>query len=185
MNINIKNFLKVPVNVFLYSNDISNTKILDMKQISVLNSKEKKSLLFPILKSFFSSPNNFLYIRFMIPSPGGDVIFGDYCLSSKKIPENLYIGKIRCEKIFSSSGYVPIIKDMPEIYLNNLTGFDLTFNNNIKILKRSELKYEGFDRTGISNGFILRNNQGIFDDYKITNSLTKIFYGLISDKENC
>jgi len=181
MNINIKNFLKVPVNVFLYSKESS-----EMKHVSILNSREKRSMTFPIPKSFFSSPNNFMYIRFMIGSPPGNfIIFGDYCLSSKKIPENLYIGKIRCEKIFSSSGYVPIIKDMPEIYLNNLTGFDLTFNNNIKILKRSELKYEGFDRTGISNGFILRNNQGIFDDYKITNSLTKIFYGLISDKENC
>lgn len=177
MNINIKNFLKVPVNVLLYSKESP-----EMKHISILNSREKRSMAFPIPKSFFSSPNNFMYIRFMI----GDVIFGDYCLSSsKKIPENLYIGKIRCEKIFTSSGYVPIIKDMPEIYLNNLTGFDLTFNNNIKIIKRSELKYEGFDRTGISNGFILRNNQGIFDDYKITNSLTKIFYGLISEKENC
>lgn len=177
MNINIKNFLKVPLNIFLYSKESP-----EIKHISLLNAKESKSITFPIPKEFFSSPNNFLYIRFMIDN----YIFGDYCLSSsKKIPTNLYLGKIRCEKIFTSSGYVPIIKDMPEIYINNLTGFDLYFNNNIKVLKRSELKYEGFDRTGISNGFILRNTQGIFDDYKITNSLTNIFYGLISEKENC
>lgn len=164
----IQNFLNISLKIYILEEN--------HKFIGELKPKESKT--FDINVNELLKKRDKFFIRFT--SNDINFIIGDYCVM--KPIRMLTVGKIKCGKSYGTAGYVPIVRDMPEIHIHNLTGASLMFNDHILVPARKEIKYTGYDQSGIQSGFRLINNDGIFDDFTILRSLTNIYYGLISSE---
>jgi hypothetical protein len=169
----IQNFLNIALKICVYNSPLPNER-LEERHIGEILAKESKN--FEINLSMNSYTKHKFFIRFKTFE---NLIIGDFCVI--KPFRILKVGNIKCGKSYGT-GYTPIIKDMPEIYIHNLTGVPLLFNGHISVPPRKEIKYTGYDQTGIQSGFTLKNDDGIFNDFTILRALTNIYYGLISSE---
>jgi len=120
----------------------------------------------------------------------GDMVFGDYVTdlqsNTTEYPTTLYIGRAIAKRQIYATGY-PVIKDnMPEIRIHNLTSIPLKFNKRrgdryLLAEPRTMTTYTGYEQNGIDTGFVLKNEDGIFDDFVINKKITDIYYGIISE----
>lgn len=107
-------------------------------------------------------------------------IIGDYVFTTP--PNRIYVGQVIAKDQVMSSAYFVWI-DMPQITIHNLTGRCLGFNGHIVVPARTSITYTGREQDGIQLGFVLKNDDGIYQDFKITKKITDVYYGVISDEQ--
>lgn len=169
-NIKITNNLKIPLHIMVFDDD---NKVYDKGVIQAYDVK------------IFDLKNNTKIVRFLsnsniISNSNTTCIIGDYqfCNSTKEI----ILGKIIAKKQIVASGYVTW-KDMPELRFHNLTSRPLIFNGHIMVPPRDTITYTGREQSGIQAGFLLVNDDQIFQDFQIMRPVTDVYYGVIFDRD--
>lgn len=169
-NVKVTNNLKIPLQIFVLDSD---NKMYDK---GLIHAYDERNIIFK---------NNTRIVRFIsnsniLTGSKKDCIIGDYqfCSSTNEI----IIGKVIAKKQIVASGYVSW-KDMPELRIHNLTSRPLMFNGHIMIPPRDTITYTGREQSGIQAGFLLVNDDQIFQDFQIMRPVTDVYYGVIFDKD--
>jgi hypothetical protein len=113
---------------------------------------------------------------------GPESFFDDYKIIDENI-NSLYVGMITGHNAPNSDVYKPAFHDMMQIRIHNLGTVPLTFNNSIYVEPKEMVIYEGREKNGIPLGLVLKNNDNIYPQFKITTYTTDIYYGLVAQYE--
>ena len=172
----INNYLQIPIKVSYHD------KLLE-KRVSDINIE----------------PESYKLIGWNIITPrkGGQFSFEGY-LNKNKMPvrilkdyvitnsqqKELNVGMVNTRQLFfESSVFKGTVYEIPKIRIHNRGKFPLHFNGHILVDPGCVYTYSGIGDmpAGVPTGTILRNNEGIYGDFKIMRPITDIYYGLISE----
>ncbi len=110
-------------------------------------------------------------------------VLKDYGVVNKNQKE-LNIGMVNTRELFfESSVFKGTVYEMSKIRIHNRGKIPLTFNGHIFVDAGCVYTYSGTGDMprGVPMGIVLRNGEGIYEDFKIMRPITDIYYGLISE----
>lgn len=118
---------------------------------------------------------------------GKELKFNEYAYVADGLIREFHVGMVTSRYRAGDSGQdlqkaqAGNVDGMPYVYIHNNTDQPLRLNYNIIIAPHDSLRYRGEYAYGVALGTRLKDQSGVFKDFRILSPMTDIYYGINSD----